>query len=167
MRHTIPGKSLKKTGGTFKWRIPFVSRIQGIISTQATERDSGAMRIFQDWYFLLCWVSSSFHHFSAAATIGKRIWKKRKQLSRDICPYVVQIFVFTSLYSTLWKTMVRLSVLFVFLWTFSSVSEEVLICTQILPIQSHSAKPHSAVIKSDKKPSQTRTNRWCASYDNL
>lgn len=100
MRHTIPGISLKKTGGTFTRWIPVVSWIQRIISTQATERDSGVMRIFQDGYFLLCWVSTSFHYFSAAATIIKRR-KKRKQLSGDICPYVVLIFVFTLLYSTL------------------------------------------------------------------
>lgn len=88
----------KETGRTFTGWITVVSWIQRIISTQATERDSG-VRIFQDGYFLLCWVSTSFHHFSAAVTIGKRRRKKRKQLSGDICPYVVLIFVFTLLYS--------------------------------------------------------------------
>lgn len=90
----------KETGRTLTWWIPIVSWIQRIISTQATERNSGVMRLFQDGCFLLCWVSTSFHHFSAAATIGKRR-KKRKQLSGDICPYVVLIFVLTLLYSTL------------------------------------------------------------------
>lgn len=74
--------------------------LQRIISTQATERDSGVRRIFQDGYFLLCWVSTFFHNFSAEATIIKKR-KKRKQLSGDICPYVVLNFVFTLLYSTL------------------------------------------------------------------
>lgn len=101
MRHTIPGISLKKTGGTFIVWIPVVSWIQRMICTQATERDLSVMRIFQDGNFLLCWVPTSFHHFSAAATIEKRWRKKRKQLSGDICPYVVLIFVFILLYSTL------------------------------------------------------------------
>lgn len=49
-----------------------------MICTQATERDLSVMRIFQDGYFLLCWVPTSFHHFSAAATIEKKMKEKKK-----------------------------------------------------------------------------------------
>lgn len=61
--------------------------LQRIISTQATERDSGVRRIFQDGYFLLCWVSTFFHNFSAEATIIKKKEKKKATVWRylSIC----------------------------------------------------------------------------------
>lgn len=161
-RHTIPGISLKKTGGTFTSWIPVVSRIQRIISTQATERDSGVVRIFQDGYFLLHWVSTSFHHFPAAATIIKKGEKESNCL--EIFVHMWYWFLF-SLYciphcKKQWYSLVCSL-------CFLEPPGEVLICIQILPVKPHRAKPHSTVIKSDKKPRQTRANRWCASYDNL
>lgn len=68
-------------------------------------------------------VCTSFRHFSAAATIGRqRRGRGGKQLSENICPYVVILFFFTLVYSTLLKAMVRLGLFLVFFWTFRKSS---------------------------------------------
>lgn len=53
-KNTEMGLSLEQTGGTFTVGLPFVSLTWTIMSTQATERDSGATGIVQAGYFLFC-----------------------------------------------------------------------------------------------------------------